>query len=166
MNFLMREGLGEATDFFDPYVVPIAVVIIAALFLVQKRGTGGIGAIFGPTMILWFGTIALIGVRWIIKRPDVLYAVNPMYAVEFMLHHKLHGFLTLGSVVLCITGGEALYADMGHFGYRPIRLAWFALVLPALMLNYLGQGALLLRDPEAARNVADAFVESGGGVCR
>jgi KUP system potassium uptake protein len=138
------EGLGEATHALDPYVVWIAIAIIIGLFSVQKRGTGGIGAIFGPTMIVWFLTISALGIRWIVKRPDVLYAVNPLYAIEFMMHHKVHAFLTLGSVVLCITGGEALYADMGHFGKKPIRIAWFAGVFPALLLNYFGQGALLL----------------------
>jgi KUP system potassium uptake protein len=138
------EGLGEATHVLDPFVVWIAIAIIVGLFLVQKRGTGGIGAIFGPTMIVWFLTISAMGVRWIIRRPDVLRAVNPLYAIEFLTHHKVHGFLTLGSVVLCITGGEALYADMGHFGKKPIRIAWFAGVFPALLLNYFGQGALLL----------------------
>jgi KUP system potassium uptake protein len=138
------EGLGEATHVLDPYVVWIAVAIIVGLFAVQKRGTGGIGAIFGPTMIVWFLTISAIGIRWIVKRPEVLQAVNPMYAIEFMAHYKWKGFLTLGSVVLCITGGEALYADMGHFGKKPIRIAWFAGVFPALLLNYFGQGALLL----------------------
>src|SRR5690349_343344 len=107
------EGLKEATDTFEPYVVWITVGIIVGLFMVQKRGTGGIGAVFGPVMMLWFATIAIIGIRWIVKRPDVLYAANPLYAVQFMLHHQVHGWLVLGSVVLCITGGEALYADMG-----------------------------------------------------
>ena len=127
-----------------PYIVPIAVTIIVALFFIQKRGTGSVSMIFAPAMLVWFATISAIGIPWILKRPDVLGAVNPMHAVEFMRHHKLHGFLMLGSVVLCITGGEALYADMGHFGKRPIRIAWYAVVFPALLLNYFGQGALLL----------------------
>ncbi len=138
------EGLKEATDVFEPYVVYISVGIIVALFLIQKRGTGGVGAIFGPTMLVWFATIIAIAVPWILKRPEVLGAVDPRHAVRFMLHHKLHGFLVLGSVVLCITGGEALYADMGHFGKGPIRVAWYAVVFPALLVNYFGQGALLL----------------------
>jgi KUP system potassium uptake protein len=138
------EGLKEATHAFEPYVVWITVGIIIGLFLVQKRGTGGIGAVFGPVMMLWFATISIIGIRWIVKRPDVLYALNPLYAINFMLHQKVHGWLVLGSVVLCITGGEALYADMGHFGKAPIRIAWYSVVFPALLLNYFGQGALLL----------------------
>jgi KUP system potassium uptake protein len=138
------EGLKEATDAFEPYVVLIAVVIIVALFLIQKRGTGRGGAVFGPTMLVWFGVIAVIGVRWIIRRPEILEAANPLYAVHFLVRNKLHGFLMLGSVVLCITGGEALYADMGHFGKAPIRIAWYLGVFPALLLNYFGQGALLL----------------------
>jgi KUP system potassium uptake protein len=138
------EGLGVATHVLDPYVVYIAIGIILGLFLIQKRGTGGVGAIFGPAMLVWFSTIAILGVRWILKRPDVLMAVNPLHAVSFMAHHQWHGFLVLGSVVLCITGGEALYADMGHFGKTPIRMAWFTIVFPGLLLNYFGQGALLL----------------------
>lgn len=138
------EGLKEATDRFEPYVVYISVGIIIGLFLIQKRGTGGVGAIFGPTMLVWFGTISILGVRWILKRPEVLEAVNPAYAVKFFTENKLHGFLVLGSVVLCITGGEALYADMGHFGKAPIRIAWYAVVFPALLLNYGGQAAFLL----------------------
>jgi KUP system potassium uptake protein len=138
------EGLGEATHAFEPYVVWIAVGIIVGLFMAQKRGTGGIGAVFGPVMMLWFATISIIGIRWIVKRPDVLAAVNPLYAINFMLHQRVHGWLVLGSVVLCITGGEALYADMGHFGKAPIRIAWYTVVFPSLLLNYFGQGALLL----------------------
>jgi KUP system potassium uptake protein len=138
------EGLREATDVFEPYVVYISVAIILGLFLLQKRGTGGVAAIFGPAMLVWFVTIAAIALPWIFRRPEILRAVNPVHAVRFMAEHKLHGFLVLGSVVLCITGGEALYADMGHFGKRPIRTAWYAVVFPALLTNYFGQGALLL----------------------
>ena len=138
------EGLEVATKTFSPVVVPLTVLILIGLFLVQKRGTAGIGAVFGPVMLIWFSTIAAIGVPWIMKAPHVLLAINPLYAVELLAHHKLAGFLVLGSVVLCITGGEALYADMGHFGKRPIRLAWYAIVFPALLLNYFGQGALLV----------------------
>jgi KUP system potassium uptake protein len=146
------EGLKEATDAFEPFVVPLSVAIIFGLFVIQKRGTGGVGAIFGPAMLVWFGTIAAIGMRWILKRPDVLHAVNPAYAVEFMRHHKGHGFLVLGSVVLCFTGGEALYADMGHFGKGPIRIAWYVAVFPSLLLNYFGQGALLLEKGAVAHS--------------
>jgi KUP system potassium uptake protein len=138
------EGLKEATDRFEPYVVYIAVGIIVGLFMIQKRGTGGVGAIFGPAMLVWFATISTLGVRWILRRPEVLEAVNPLYAVHFFQVNKFHGFLILGSVVLCITGGEALYADMGHFGKKPIRIAWYAVVFPSLCLNYAGQGAFLL----------------------
>jgi KUP system potassium uptake protein len=119
---------------------------------VQKRGTAGIGAIFGPATLLWFITIAALGLRAIILAPSVLSAFNPLMGLAFFGAHGTAGFLTLGAVVLCVTGGEALYADMGHFGKRPIRIAWFAVVLPALLLNYFGQGALLLRNPEAATN--------------
>ena len=138
------EGLKEATDRFEPYVVYISVGIIVGLFLIQKRGTGGVGAIFGPAMLVWFGTISVLGLRWILKRPEVLEAVNPIYAIRFFTTNQLHGFLVLGSVVLCITGGEALYADMGHFGKAPIRIAWYAVVFPALLLNYGGQASFLL----------------------
>jgi KUP system potassium uptake protein len=110
----------------------------------QKRGTAGVGALFGPVMLVWFVSIALFGIVGIIKNPYVLSAVNPLHAIRFFAHHKLHGFLALGAVVLCVTGGEALYADMGHFGQRSIRLAWYTLVFPALLLNYFGQGAYLL----------------------
>jgi len=143
------EGLKEATDAFEPFIVPLSVAIILGLFMIQKRGTGGVGAIFGPAMMLWFATISIIGVRYILRRPEILWhGVNPRYAVEFMMHHKGHGFLVLGSVVLCFTGGEALYADMGHFGKTPIRIAWYVAVFPSLLLNYFGQGALLLENPK------------------
>ncbi len=139
------EGLSVATNVFDPYIVPITVLILIGLFAVQKRGTGGIGKVFGIAMILWFLSIGGFGLTWIIREPAIIAACNPVYAVHFLSHHGMHGFLVLGAVVLCITGGEALYADMGHFGRKPIRLAWYALVFPALILNYLGQGALLLK---------------------
>jgi KUP system potassium uptake protein len=138
------EGLGVATHFFDKAIVPITCGILIALFLVQKRGTASIGGIFGPATLLWFATIAAMGVPWIFRNPAILRAVWPGYAVKFFFHNHVHGFLVLGSVVLCITGGEALYADMGHFGKRPIRIAWYSVVFPALLLNYFGQGALLL----------------------
>ncbi len=138
------EGLEVATTAFKPYVVTITVGILVGLFLVQKRGTAGVGAVFGPVTLVWFATIALLGVPWIIRSPRIFEAVLPTHAVRFFLDHKLHGFLVLGSVVLCITGAEALYADMGHFGKRPIRAAWYAVVFPALLLNYFGQGAMLL----------------------
>lgn len=139
------EGLSVATNVFDPYIVPITVLILVVLFAVQKRGTGGIGRIFGLIMILWFLSIGVLGLTWVIRAPAILAALNPWHALWFLTHHGMHGFLVLGAVVLCITGGEALYADMGHFGRKPIRVAWYGLVFPALLLNYLGQGALLLR---------------------
>ncbi len=138
------EGLSVATHAFDKVVVPITCVILVGLFLVQRRGTAKVGAIFGPVMLVWFFAIAAIGVPWILKAPRILHALNPVHGVRFFIDHGTHGFLVLGSVVLCITGGEALYADMGHFGVRPIRIAWYAVALPALLLNYFGQGALLL----------------------
>ncbi|MCY1014686.1 potassium transporter Kup [Pyxidicoccus sp. MSG2] len=146
------EGLSVATPLFTPYVVPIALVILLALFLVQSKGTGGIGRVFGPLMVVWFTVIAVLGIHEVVSNLSVLHAVLPTHAVRFFVHNGWHGFLVLGAVFLVVTGGEALYADMGHFGYRPIRLAWFALVLPALLLNYFGQGALLLREPSAATN--------------
>ncbi len=146
------EGLEIATPFFEPYIIPITVAILVALFLFQSRGTEGVGRVFGPMVLLWFGTIAVLGLSWIVRQPSVLLAVNPWYAVQFFAHNGWRGFLVLGSVFLVVTGGEALYADMGHFGKRPIRVAWFALVLPALLLNYFGQGALLIQHPEAVVN--------------
>jgi KUP system potassium uptake protein len=144
------EGLHVATDFFDPFVVPLAVLILIGLFLIQSHGTGRIGFLFGPVMIAWFGVIAALGLRWIVRDPQVLEAFSPLHAVRFLEANGWNAFVVLGSVFLVVTGGEALYADMGHFGPRPIRAAWFTLVLPALVLNYLGQGALLLTDPGAA----------------
>jgi KUP system potassium uptake protein len=146
------EGLTIAQPGLGTFVVPLAVVILVGLFLLQQRGTGGIGAIFGPVMFLWFGTIALLGLVAIVRHPEVLGAINPWHAVDFFARNRMPGFLVLGAVFLILTGAEALYADMGHFGARPIRLVWFTLVLPALLLNYFGQGALLLAEPSAAEN--------------
>jgi KUP system potassium uptake protein len=146
------EGLSVATPVFEPYVLPIALVILLGLFLVQRHGTGGIGNVFGPFMCVWFIALAVLGVKELVHNPAVLWALSPVEGVSFFLRNGWHGFLVLGGVFLVVTGGEALYTDMGHFGRGPIRYAWFGLVLPSLMLNYLGQGALLLRDPEAARN--------------
>ena len=146
------EGLNVTTHLFEPYVVPIAIVILIGLFVIQSHGTERIGFLFGPVMIVWFVTIALLGVRWVLQDFHVLTAFNPMHGVEFFAGNGFHAFVVLGSVFLVVTGGEALYADMGHFGRRPIRLAWFGLVLPALFLNYLGQGAMLINRPEAAVN--------------
>jgi KUP system potassium uptake protein len=144
------EGLTTATPAFAPYVVPLTVAVLVGLFLIQSHGTARVGAIFGPVMLLWFVTIGILGLRSILGDPQVLVAVDPRHAWDFFHRNGFHGFLVLGSVFLVVTGGEALYADMGHFGKRPIRLAWFALVQPALMLNYFGQGALLLADPQHA----------------
>ncbi|MEO5766911.1 MAG: potassium transporter Kup, partial [Polyangia bacterium] len=154
------EGLAVATLTFQPYVVPITLVILVALFLVQSRGTGGIGAVFGPITFIWFVSIGATGLPAVIRHPEILWAVNPIHAVRFFAQHGKHGFLVLGSVVLCITGAEALYADMGHFGRRAIKLAWYTVVMPALMLNYFGQGALLLEHPEV-ENPFYALVPAG-----
>jgi KUP system potassium uptake protein len=151
------EGLEVATASVHDFVVPITMAILVALFLVQRRGTAGVGAVFGPTTLTWFVSIALTGASWIVKRPEVLQAINPVHAVSFFQHHGKHGFLLLGSVVLCITGGEALAADMGHFGRTPIRLAWYTVVFPALLLNYFGQGALLLERGGEATVRANPF---------
>jgi KUP system potassium uptake protein len=154
------EGLEVATTTFQPFVIPVTVAILVGLFLAQKRGTAGIGAIFGPAMLVWFGSIAVTGVVWIVRMPSVLVAVNPMHAVSFFVEHRIHGFLVLAAVVLCITGGEALYADMGHFGVRPIRIAWYSIVFPCLLLNYFGQGAVvLLKGAPAAANPFFAMVD-------
>jgi KUP system potassium uptake protein len=142
------EGLEVVTPLFRPYVVPITVVILVGLFSVQKFGTHRVGGLFGPIVIIWFLTIATLGIAWIARAPAVLGAFDPRHAVTFFVANGFTGFAVLGAVFLVVTGGEALYADMGHFGKNPIRLAWFALVLPSLVLNYLGQGALLLLDPQ------------------
>jgi KUP system potassium uptake protein len=141
------EGLEVATPFFQPYVVPITVAILVGLFLIQKYGTHRVGGLFGPIMVIWFVVLASLGIVWIVRLPAVLAAFDPRHAVAFFASNGFTGFAVLGAVFLVVTGGEALYADMGHFGRFPIRLAWFALVLPALLLNYLGQGALLLLEP-------------------
>ncbi|MDQ1559639.1 MAG: system potassium uptake protein [Pyrinomonadaceae bacterium] len=146
------EGLNVATPLFAPYVVPLTIAILIGLFLIQSRGTAKVGQLFGPVMLAWFFIIALLGVVQIARHPSVVGAFNPVHAFNFFLREGWHGFLVLGTVFLVVTGGEALYADMGHFGKRPIRLAWFTLVLPALLLNYLGQGALLIENPAAAEN--------------
>lgn len=146
------EGLEVATPFFRPYVVPITIVILVMLFLFQRKGTAGVGAVFGPVIIIWFLTLALLGISNIVKQPSVLAALNPAYAVHFFRENGFHGYLVLGAVFLVATGGEALYADLGHFGEMPIQIDWFSVVGPSLLLNYFGQGALLLHNPELARN--------------
>jgi KUP system potassium uptake protein len=146
------EGLKIAAPNLKPYVVPITLVVLIALFLFQKRGTGGIGAVFGPIMLTWFAVLAVIGAVSITKAPSILAALNPLAALGFLISHGWLAFVSLGAVVLALTGAEALYADMGHFGASPIRLSWFGLVFPSLALTYLGQGALLIAEPSAVDN--------------
>ncbi|MBN3179517.1 low affinity potassium transporter Kup [Pectobacterium parmentieri] len=146
------EGLEIAAPSMDSYIVPLSIVVLTLLFIIQKHGTGSVGKLFAPVMLVWFLTLGVLGARSIIANPEVLQALNPMYAVRFFIEYKAVSFFALGAVVLAITGVEALYADMGHFGKFPIRLAWFTVVLPSLVLNYFGQGALLLKNPEAIKN--------------
>jgi KUP system potassium uptake protein len=146
------EGLHIATPLFDPYVVPIAIAILIGLFFFQSHGTTRVGKVFGPVTILWFVAISALGIHQIVRAPEVLAAINPLHGFEFFINNGARGFVVLGAVFLAITGGEALYADIGHFGTKPIRLTWFVVVLPALTLNYFGQGALVLVEPESAVN--------------
>jgi KUP system potassium uptake protein len=146
------EGVELVTPLLKPYVVQITLVILVALFLMQKRGTAGIGKVFGPVMVAWFAVLAVIGVVNLLKAPQVLTALNPLAGLSFCLHHGWLAFVALGSIVLAVTGAEALYADMGHFGAAPVRMSWISMVLPSLTLNYLGQGALLLTNPKALEN--------------
>jgi KUP system potassium uptake protein len=146
------EGIKLVTAALDPYVVPLTVIILLALFAVQSRGTARVAAFFGPIMCVWFGIIAIAAIPPILRQPEVLLALNPLYAVSFMIHHGIIGFVALGAVFLAVTGAEALYADLGHFGKRPIQTAWLFIVLPSLALNYLGQGALVITDPKAVEN--------------
>lgn len=146
------EGLEVVSPHFKGYVIPITLVVLFCLFAVQKRGTAGIGKFFGPITLAWFLVLAVLGVSQIVTHPEILAAVSPHYMVRFVWDNPGISFIVLGAVVLCVTGAEALYADMGHFGKRPIRLAWFSVVMPCLVLNYFGQGALLLGDPSAVKN--------------
>ena len=146
------EGIKLVTATFEHYVVPLTLIILVALFAVQSRGTARVAAFFGPVMCVWFALIAIAAVPQILRHPEVLFAFNPLYAVSFMIHHGVIGFVTLGAVFLAVTGAEALYADLGHFGKRPIQTAWLFVVLPSLAVNYLGQGALLIADPKAIEN--------------
>jgi KUP system potassium uptake protein len=146
------EGIKLVTETFDPYVVPLTVLILAVLFAAQSRGTARVAAFFGPVMCIWFAVIAVAAIPAIVQHPEVLLALNPLHAVSFMLHHGIIGFVTLGAVFLAVTGAEALYADLGHFGKRPIQTAWLFIVLPSLALNYLGQGALVIADSKAVEN--------------
>ena len=146
------EGLEVISPAFKKAVIPLTLIILFCLFAVQKRGTAGIGKFFGPITLVWFAAIAVLGLYHIASHPEILWAISPHYAVTFMWENPGTTFIILGAVVLCVTGGEALYADMGHFGKKPIRVAWFTVVMPALTLNYFGQGALLLNDPSAVKN--------------
>jgi KUP system potassium uptake protein len=146
------EGLKVVTPFFEPYVLPISLILLVGLFAVQRRGTAKVGGFFGPVMVIWFAVLALLGIAQIVQHPGILLALNPLYAIELFLHSPWRSFITLGAVFLAVTGAETLYADMGHFGRGPLRTAWLFLVFPALMLNYLGQGALVLADPGALEN--------------
>ncbi len=146
------EGIGVATPVLSSYVVPIAVVILIALFMIQRHGTGAVGRVFGPMMIVWFSTLALLGLPHIVDNLGVLAAINPWHGVMFFINNGWDAFLTLGSVFLVVTGSEALYADMGHFGKAPIEASWYLIVLPALVLVYFGQGAFLLGSPEGISN--------------
>ena len=146
------EGLKVIAPPLEAYVVPITMAVLAVLFLIQKHGTGAVGLFFGPVMVFWFLTLGILGVANILTEPGVLAAVNPMYAYRFVAADPMLSFLALGSVVLAVTGGEALYTDMGHFGRSPIRVSWFGFVQPALLLNYFGQGALLIKQPAAIEN--------------
>ena len=146
------EGLEVAAPALHRYVVPVTLAVLTALFVMQRFGTASVGKLFGPITVAWFAVLALLGFGHVVKNPAVLWALSPHYALEFMVLHPGIAFIALGSIVLCVTGAEALYADMGHFGKRPIRLAWFGLVMPALVINYFGQGAMLLEHPENVRN--------------
>jgi KUP system potassium uptake protein len=156
------EGLSVATDFFQPYILSITIIIIILLFVFQRQGTKVVGLAFGPVMLVWFSIIATLGLVAVVRRPDILKAVNPLYAVEFFVANGWAGFLVLGFVFLVVTGGEALYADMGHFGKFPIQAAWFCIVLPSLLLNYFGQGALLLENHLVVRNPFYLLIPSWG----
>ena len=146
------EGLNVATPLFEPYVVPATVGILLGVFAIQRHGTERVGRLFGPIMLGWFAVLAVLGVAWMQTAPQVLGAFDPSHGVRFLLEHQWHGVIVLGAVFLVVTGGEALYADMGHFGKQPIRIAWYGFVAPALVVNYFGQGAMLLRAPETIEN--------------
>jgi len=156
------EGLKVATPLFEPYIIPISLVLLTALFIVQRRGTAAIGGLFGPIMVVWFAVLAVLGIWSIARQPHILLAVNPYYGLALLVRHPWHGFLMLGAVFLAVTGAEALYADMGHFGRNALRRAWLGLVFPALLLNYFGQGALLLGDPAALENPFYRLVPNWG----
>ena len=154
------EGLALISPTLTQAVVPTTLLILLILFSLQRRGTDGIGRFFGPITLIWFVSIASLGALQIAGKPEILLAISPLYALRFIMDQPVVSFVLLGAVVLCVTGGEALYADMGHFGPRPIRIAWFALVMPSLLLNYFGQGAVLLGDPSAVKNPFFALAPS------
>src|SRR5205814_933978 len=160
------EGLSAAAPGFEPYIVPLVLVILVALFLLQARGTADVGRLFGPVMFVWFVVLGVLGGWQIAKNPSVLLAINPLYAARLIADQGLGIFWAFGSIVLAVTGAEALYADMGHFGRRPIRTGWLCLVLPGLMLNYLGQVALILQDPKVVRQVLFEMVPHAGRLAR
>lgn len=156
------EGLKIVSPLTHSYVVPVTIAILIIFFYFQSRGTARVGSLFGPIMLIWFLVLAVLGVIWIIRAPAILWALNPLYAVEFFMSNGWAGFFVLGAVFLVVTGGEALYADIGHFGKVPIRMAWYMLVLPSLLLNYFGQGALLLHSPEAVENTFFQLIPKWG----
>ena len=158
------EGIRIITPLFKPYVIPATIIILGGLFLIQRRGTARVGRLFGPIILVWFSVLAVLGVNQIMHTPQVFSAFLPWHGMKFLFFNKLHGFFVLGAVFLVVTGAEALYADMGHFGIRPIRLTWIVLVLPALILNYFGQGALLLARPEEAHHPFYAMVPAWGMI--
>jgi KUP system potassium uptake protein len=161
------EGLEVVSPRLHSFVIPLTLVVLTLLFAVQRLGTGGIGRAFGPITLLWFIVLMLLGLPHILKNPAVLAALNPLHAIGFFSREPLVGFVALGAVVLCVTGGEALYADMGHFGKLPIRIAWYGFVMPALVVNYFGQGAMLLADPSAIKNpFYNMAPEIGRASCR
>ncbi|MBB5191790.1 KUP system potassium uptake protein [Silvimonas terrae] len=146
------EGISVISHTLDPYIVPLTIIVLVALFAIQRHGTSKVGKFFGPIMVFWFITLAVMGLRSIVHAPEVFAAINPLYGARFIADFPLRGFIIMGAVVLSVTGGEALYADMGHFGQKSIKIAWFGLVLPSLVLCYFGQGALLLHNPAAIKN--------------
>ncbi|MBU2538808.1 MAG: potassium transporter Kup [Proteobacteria bacterium] len=152
------EGVKNITPLFEPYIIPATIIILTGLFLLQKKGTAKVGSLFGPIMLIWFSMLAVLGIAQIVSCPQVLVAVFPWHGISFLIENKVHGFIVLGAVFLAVTGAEAIYADMGHFGKRPIQLVWFLIAFPALVLNYFGQGALLLVRPEEAYHPFYALV--------
>jgi len=158
------EGLGVIAPSLNEFIVPMALVVLTLLFSAQRFGTGGIGKLFGPVTLVWFGCLVALGLPHIVENPAIFAALNPLHAIEFFLHHRWVAFVALGAVVLVVTGGEALYADMGHFGKLPIRIAWYAVVMPALVINYFGQGAMLLQNPKAVENPFYLMAPAWAGI--